>query len=191
MPAERIIAIATSAGGLRALERILWFLPGDLPAAILVVQHLAPDHPSKLAELLNRHGHLHVEQAQGGERPRNTEVYVAPPNHHLILDVGGELALSSADKVHFSRPAADVLFLSVAAVCGARAIGVVLTGGAMDGATGIKAIKAAGGVTVAQDVATSEHAGMPEAAVRTGDVDYVLPIGEMAAFLTRLVTGAD
>ena len=187
VPATCVIAIATSAGGLKALSQILWLLPGDIAAAILIVQHLSPDHASHLAGLLNRQGRLHAVEARGGEILYESQVYTAPPNYHLIVEPSRSLALTSTDKVKFARPAGDVLFESVAAVYGKDAIGIVLTGGDGDGSAGISAIKAAGGRTIAQDAASSVQPSMPVMAVRTGDVEYVLPIGEIADCLIRMI----
>jgi len=144
----RIVAIGASAGGLHALGLILAALPADFPAPILVVQHLSPDFPSQLAHILSRHTSLHVKQAEEGDRLQAGWVYVAPPGKHLLACADGTLALTTTPRVHHCRPSADVLLTSVAAGFGARAVGVVLTGGDGDGAAGIQAIKAAGGVTV-------------------------------------------
>lgn len=182
----RTVAIGASAGGLNALSVILAALPADFPAPILIVQHLAPDFPSQMARLLGRHTMLHVKEAEEGDPMRPGQVYLAPPGRHLLVGAGETLSLSGAGKVHHSRPSVDILFESVAACFGARAVGVVLTGGDGDGAAGIRAIKAAGGVTVAQDEASSEHPSMPRSAVATGDVDHVLPLDEIGPALIAL-----
>ena len=182
----RVIAVGASAGGLHALSLILAALPADLPAPVLVVQHLAPDFPSRLAHILGRHTDLRVRQAAEGDRLHAGWVYVAPPDRHLLARADGTLSLTQTHKVHHCRPSADVLLASVAASFGTRAVGVILTGGDGDGAAGITAIKEAGGVTLAQDVPSSQEASMPRHAAATGAVDFVLPLTEIAAALVAL-----
>jgi two-component system chemotaxis response regulator CheB len=151
----RVIALGSSAGGLHALSVILAALPADFPAPVLVAQHLSPDFPSEMAHILGRHTALRVKQAEQGERLYAGWVYVAPPGKHLVACADGSLALTSTPRVHHCRPSADVLLKSVAASFGVRAVGVILTGGDGDGAAGIQAIKAAGGITMAQDLPSS------------------------------------
>lgn len=185
-----VVAIAASAGGLHALVQILSALPADFPAAGLVVQHLDPRHRSLLAEILGRSTALHVEQAKEGDRLRAGTFYIAPPNHHMTLNPDDAVCLSSGQPVHFVRPAADVLFESVATSCGDRAIAVVLTGTGCDGADGVRAVKQHGGTVIAQDEATSEFFAMPSAAIRTGCVGLVLPLQEIAPRLMALAGSA-
>ncbi len=181
--------MAASAGGLNALSVILGGLPGDFPAAIAVVMHLAPDHKSLLAEILECRTALAVRQAQSGDVLCHAKVFVAPPNHHLSVAEGGRLELSSStsEKVHHARPSAEPLFASVAEVYRAKAIAVVLTGGDGDGSTGVQIIKEKGGQVIAQDRPTSQDFSMPETSIRTGDVDFILPLNEIAAKLMALV----
>lgn len=187
VPAFDVVAIAASAGGLHALSVVLSGLPASFPAAILVVQHLAPHHRSLLADILSRRSVLHIKEARNGERVEQATVYVAPPNKHLLLTNNGLIALSDAAQVHSLRPSADLLFGSVAASCGLRAIAVVLTGTGSDGAAGIGAVKACGGTVLAQDEATSEYHGMPGAARLTGHVDASVPLEDIARSLMTLV----
>ena len=185
-----VVAIAASAGGLNALSTLLSGLPGDLPVAIVVVQHLDRGHRSLLAEILGRRTALHVEQAQMGAALRFGVVYVAPPDEHLLVNPDGRIVLTHSELVHFVRPSADLLFESVAGSYGRTAIAVVLTGTGSDGSLGVKAMKKKGGTVIAQDEATSEYFGMPGAAIETGCVDYVLPLPDIAAMIVRLVMGA-
>jgi two-component system chemotaxis response regulator CheB len=185
----KIVALATSAGGLSALRELFSHLPEDFPAAIVVVQHLSPDYRSMLAEILERHTSLRTRQAQEGDRIETGVVYVAPPDRHLLVNGDGTLSLSHSELVHFVRPSADLLFESVAASYAERAIAVVLTGSGSDGDMGVQAIKSQGGVVIAQDPATAEFAGMPETAIATGCVDFVLPLEEIPGQLLSLVAG--
>jgi two-component system, chemotaxis family, protein-glutamate methylesterase/glutaminase len=186
-----VVAIAASAGGLRALTRLFSALTPDFPASIAVVQHLDPRHRSLMADILSRHSRLPIKQAEDGDRVRPGAVFIAPPDRHLLVNVDGSLSLSRTELVHFLRPSADLLFESVAASFKDRAIAVVLTGTGSDGARGLQAIKKMGGTVIAQDEGTSEFFGMPSAAINTGDVDFVLPLNDIAAALTTLIVRGD
>jgi two-component system, chemotaxis family, protein-glutamate methylesterase/glutaminase len=184
-----IIALAASAGGLRALSEVLAALPAELPAAIVVVQHLDPRHRSLMADILNRRTQLQVTEAKEGDRLRAGRVYIAPPNRHLLVNPDGTLSLSQSELVHFVRPSADLLFESMAASFKDRAIGVVLSGTGTDGSMGVKAIKKMEGTVIVQDEKSAEFYGMPGAALQTGSVDFVLPLDEIASALVKLVKG--
>jgi two-component system chemotaxis response regulator CheB len=181
-----VIGLAASAGGLAALSNVLAELPCDFPGALLVVQHLDPRHKSWMVDILCRRTALHVQQARGGETPARSTVYLAPPNHHLLVRPDGVLALSSTPRVLFVRPSADLLFESLARSLKKRAVGVVLSGTGHDGAEGVRAIKRHGGTVIVQDQATAEFDGMPAAARETGSADRVLPLPAIAGALIEL-----
>ena len=184
-----VIAMAASVGGLKALSVILGGLPADFPAAIAIVMHLSPDHKSILAEILSRRTPLVVKQAHTGDVLCLGGVFIAPPNHHLAVAPGGRLKLSSptAEKIHHARPSAEPLFASVAEVYQQDATAVVLTGGDGDGSFGVQVIKDHGGKVIAQDRPTSLDFSMPESSIETGDVDFILPLDQIAAKLMELV----
>ena len=186
-PAFEIVAVASSAGGLAALTSLLSGLPASFPAPVVLVQHLDPRHKSLLADMLSRCTELPVKMAEDGDRLTGGSVFIAPPNHHLLVDPGGTLSLTQSELIHFLRPSADILFESVANGFPARAIAVVLSGTGSDGAKGVKAIKSTGGTVIAQDEDTSEFFGMPSAAIATGSVDIVLPLALIAPALVRLM----
>lgn len=188
-PGRCVIAMAASVGGLRALSVILGGLPAGFPAAIAIVMHLSPDHKSLLAEILGSRSLLKVRQAQTGDILCHSSVFVAPPNQHMSVVKGGRIELSSsnAEKVHYARPSAEPLFATVAAVYQKNAIAVVLTGGDGDGAFGVQIIKDQGGVVIAQNRHTSQDFSMPETSIKTGDVDFILPLSEIAPMLIELV----
>lgn len=186
-----VIAMAASAGGLKALTTILSALPPTFPAAILIVQHVDPRHKSLMAAILERRTQLAVKEGANGDRLRPGTVYIAPPDYHLLVDGDGTLSLSHSELVHFVRPSADLLFESVAASYRERAIAVVLTGTGSDGAMGVQAIKKMGGTVIAQDEASAEFFGMPGAAIQTGGVDFVLPLDEIASSVMTLVTAGE
>jgi two-component system chemotaxis response regulator CheB len=181
--------MAASVGGLKALSVILGGLPADFPAAIAIVMHLSPYHKSLLADILNSRSHLVVTEAHDGDQLSPSRVFVAPPNHHLSVAKDGRLKLSSAqaEKIHFARPSAEPLFASVAKVYKRNAIAVVLTGGDGDGSFGVQIINKQGGTVIAQDRPTSENFSMPETSIKTGDVDFILPLDEIAPTLIALV----
>lgn len=186
-PAFDLVALTASADGLNALTQVLAALPSDFPVAIVVVQHLSPHHPSLLAQILNRRTSLAVKQAEEGCHLSPGKVFIAPPDYHLLVNADGSLSLTQTEKVHFVRPAAEVLFESVAEHYKQRAIAVVLTGGDGDGSTGVQAIKKMGGKVIAQDKATSKVWGMPASAIATGCVDWVLPLDKIGQAITQLV----
>ncbi|MEU8222476.1 chemotaxis protein CheB [Kribbella sp. NPDC048915] len=182
-----MVAVASSAGGIRALSQLLGALPSSFPVPIVVVQHLDPRHETVIADVLGRRSLMPVQLAQPGEQAQPGTVYIAPPDRHLLVGSGGELTLTTSELVHFVRPSADLLFESVAGAYGARAIACVLTGAGSDGAMGASAIRSRGGTVIAEDPESAEFRGMPDAAVGTGSVDFVLPLDEIADVLVGLV----
>jgi two-component system chemotaxis response regulator CheB len=186
-PSFDVVAIGASAGGLRALQVVLEALPGTLPVAVLVVQHIMRDRPSHLAHILNQHTRLVVKSVEQADPIVPGVVYIARPDWHLEVSAQGECLLTQTPAVHFSRPSVDCMFESVAEHFGRRAVAVVLTGTLSDGAAGVTAIKLHGGIVIAQDPADADYSGMPTAAIATGCVDYVLPLDEIAPILIQLV----
>ncbi|HYM63380.1 MAG TPA: chemotaxis protein CheB [Gaiellaceae bacterium] len=184
-----MVAVAASAGGLKALTAVLSPLPPDLPAAIVIVQHLDPRHRSLMAQILDRCTALDVRQVEDGDVLCPGTAFIAPPDNHVLVNPNGVLSLSKSEPVHFVRPSADLLFESAAASYRDRTIAVVLTGSGSDGSLGVEAVKTMGGTVIAQDEATSEFHDMPSAAVRTGRVDFVLPLNEIPAALVSLIRG--
>jgi two-component system, chemotaxis family, protein-glutamate methylesterase/glutaminase len=187
LPPFEVVALAASAGGLNALSEVLAPLPVQFRAAIVLVQHLDPKHKSMMAEILGRRTSLTVRQAADGDRISPGGVWVAPPAHHMLVNGDGTISLTRTELVHFVRPSADLMFDSMAAGYKNRAIAVVLTGTGVDGEMGVRAVKKMGGTVIAQDQATSEYFGMPGAAIRTGCVDLILPLNEIAPTLIKLV----
>jgi len=179
-----LVAIGASAGGLSALTEVLGGLGAEFPA-VVVVQHLYPTHKSQLANVLGRKTRKLVKEAEQGESLSRGTIYIGPPDEHLLV-ARGRIQLAHSRLIRFSRPSIDMMFGSVAAVYGDKAVGVILSGSNRDGADGICAIRGAGGITVAQDPATAEFRVMPQAAIDTGCIDYVVPIADVGKLLSKL-----
>jgi two-component system chemotaxis response regulator CheB len=180
-----LVAVGASLGGPRALAAVLRALPASFPAPIVVVQHIADGFTEGLASWLASETTLVVQEARGDDLLVAGRVLIAPTGRHLEV-ADGCARLSDAPPVDTFRPSVTPLLLSAARAYGARACGVILTGMGRDGAEGLKAIKDAGGPTLAQDEATSAVFGMPRAAIELGAVDRVLPLDEIARALQEL-----
>jgi two-component system chemotaxis response regulator CheB len=183
------IAIAASAGGLTALTEVLAGLPADLCAAVAIVQHRVPAKDTHLQSLLSRRTLLPMVAACDGLLIQSGTVYVASSENHLTVTDDGRFWHEDGVRVHGLHSAADPLFRSASRVFRERAIAVVLTGNGSDGSEGVLAISRMGGIVIAQDKATAEYIGMPQSAIGTGAVDYVLPLCSIAAALVQIVQG--
>lgn len=176
-----IIAIGASSGGVEALRSLVSGLPRDIPAALLVVQHIG-QNASRLPELLARAGSLPAGHVGQGELLRPGRIYVAPPDHHLVL-MDGFTRLTRGPRENWARPAIDPLFRSAADSYGPRVVGVVLSGALNDGTAGLHAIRAAGGVAVVQHPADAACVEMPTSALRHAGADYCVPLRDMPQLL--------
>lgn len=185
MPTANIILIGASAGGLDPLLTIVSGLPPDFPAALFVVQHIAPTGPSLLPEILDRAGPLGAQHATDGAPIERGCIYIAPPDHHMLVR-GGHLHVVRGPRENGFRPAIDATFRTAAQAFGPRTIGIVLSGMLDDGTAGLLAIKRRGGVAIVQSVAEAAFPAMPESAARYVDVDLVLNAAQIPAALTRL-----
>jgi len=182
-----VVGVAASAGGLEAFVQLLSGLPGDTGMAFVLIQHLDPSHPSLLSEVLSKGTPMSVQQARDQEEVRPNHVYVIPPGVDLELREGRLRLMERGDgDGHRGHFPADRFLRSLAAECGSYAIGVILSGTASDGTEGLKAIKAEGGITFAQEPGTARFGGMPESAIQAGIVDHRLALPELAAELVRL-----
>jgi two-component system, chemotaxis family, protein-glutamate methylesterase/glutaminase len=185
MSGHDIIVIGTSAGGVEALQVLVRGLPRDLPAAVFIVLHVAPTGPSYLAEIRTRAGPLPATQGVDGEVITPSRIYLAPPDHHLLVELG-LVRVTRGPKENRFRPAVDALFRSAAYTYGPRVVGVILTGALDDGTAGLWAVKDRGGLAVVQDSHDAAHASMPESALRYVAVDHCLPLAKIAPTLIRL-----
>lgn len=161
----RAVVIGASAGGVQALSQILPALPDAFPYPVLVVVHVPPRRDNALVELFAAKCRLDVKEAEDKESLAGGTIYFAPANYHLMVETGGSVALSSEEPVNHSRPAIDVLFETAADAFGPGLSAIVLTGANHDGAQGLKAVAAAGGVAIVENLATAEVATMPAAAL--------------------------
>jgi two-component system chemotaxis response regulator CheB len=184
VPNRDIIVMGASAGGLPAFSRIIKQLPDQLNAAVFIVWHLSPYSTSMLPEILNRAGKLKAKHPADGEPIERGKIYIAPPDHHLLLELD-RIRLTKGPKENRFRPAVDPLFRSAAYTYGPRVVGVVLSGALDDGTAGLWAIKDRRGIAVVQDPADAEQPSMPSSALANVQVDYCLPVSEIPA---RLVT---
>lgn len=186
--AQSIVVIAASVGGVDALQTLMDGLPANLEAAVGIVQHVSPLHPSHLANVFSRLTPMHVKEADDGDVLCDGCVFIAHPNQHLFIQPGGVLKLSLSPPIHYTRPSAEPLFSSAAAVFGNRVVGVVLTGSDSDGSIGVQLIKNMGGHVIVQDEATSADFSMPRSAIKTGQVDRVLPLPEIAPVIVKFIS---
>jgi len=173
-----VVGLGGSAGGITALRGFFESTPAQTGLAYVVILHLAPDHHSILAELLQRHCAMPVQAAEDAVTLEADNVYVIPPGKHLTT-VDGHLRLTDLQPQHGKRVAVDLFFRSLADTHGPHAVGIVLSGADSDGTLGLKRIKERGGLTIAQDPGEAEQASMPQSAIATGMVDWVLKVEEM------------
>lgn len=186
MSGHDIIVIGASAGGVEALTELVRGLPSDLPAAVFAVVHFSPYATSVLPKILSRAGSLPAAHPQDREPIQPGHIYVAPPNFHLLV-ARGFVRVVRGPKENNVRPAVDPLFRTAARSYGPRVVGVVLTGMLGDGAAGLWAVKARGGITVVQDPNDAVFPDMPRNAMAYVEVDHILALSGMASLLTRLV----
>ncbi len=183
-----VIVIGASAGGLEMLRRLVSGLPADLPAALLVVQHLYREAESVLPELLSRWGPLPAVRPRDGQPVEPGSIYVAPPDYHMLVSPPGVIVLDHGPRENLHRPAIDPLFRSAARVYGPHTIGVILSGTRDDGVAGILAVQLRGGRTIVQDPADAPYPEMPRNTVeQVPGIDQIVPIEQMAGLLVKWV----
>lgn len=191
-PATRIVVLAASTGGPRALAELIPQLPPDLGGAVLIAQHMLAGFTGSLAGRLDRRSALPVSEARHGDPVLENRVYVAPGGRHLSVSLGGDgqprFEVRDDAPVHGVRPSADILFQSVAASFGAAAIGVVLTGMGRDGTDGLRALRQAGAFAIVQDEATSTVYGMPRTALGVAGADVVAALPDVALAIAHAVS---
>jgi two-component system chemotaxis response regulator CheB len=183
-----VICLGASAGGLQAASGLLRRLPADLPAVVALVIHRSPTFDSHLAYLLGRSTGLPVCEPKDGDPITAGRVYVAPRDLHMTV-ASDRWRLVRGAKMHWTRPAVDPLFASAADRFGPRCVGVLLSGGGADGVTGLIAIHAAGGLSIAQNPAEAQNPSMPVRAIHEDHLDAVMSIEEIAAAVSAMAVG--
>jgi len=186
MSKHDIIVVGASAGGIDALKKLIQGLPKDFPASIFVVQHLSPHRESTLPDILQRVSKLPVSSPDHQKKIQQGHIYIAPPDKHLVLE-NSHMNLVHGPKENHSRPSVDVLFRSAALQYGPRVIGIVLSGSLGDGASGLHAIKSAGGIAIVQDPEDAIYPSMPLSAALQVSVDALLPLEKIPEELTKLI----
>jgi two-component system chemotaxis response regulator CheB len=184
-PLRDVVVIGASSGGVTALMDLVKTLPADFPAPIFIVQHIPPDSPSLLPQLLSRGSALKAWHPQNGETVQPGVIYVAPPDHHLLLE-GDTVLVTRGPKENRFRPSIDALFRSAAYTYGPRVIGIVLTGYLDDGTSGLWSVQRMGGLTIVQDPCDAEQPAMPTNALEFVRPDYLVPLAELGGLLVRL-----
>lgn len=187
-PATHLVVIGGSAGAVQALLKLLPPLPAIYPRPVLVVVHVPPGRDNALVPLFQTRCQLKVKEAEDKELLAPGVVYFAPADYHLLVEADGALSLSSDEPVNHSRPAIDVLFESAADAFGPRLTALVLTGANHDGAAGLKAVAAAGGVTLVEEPSEAYASAMPSAAFAACPEARVLTLDALASYLQRLGT---
>jgi two-component system chemotaxis response regulator CheB len=188
-PRFKIVAIGASTGGPLALQQIFSALPPDFPLPILCVQHISFGFLQGLIDWLSLSCPLPIQIAQSGEQPCSGKIYFPVKQHHLELDAQGRFVCTNSPLVDGHRPSVTTTFQSIARLYGKKAIGILLTGMGRDGATGLLEVNRTGGLTIAQDQATSVVFGMPQEAIKLGAANQVLPIQAIAPTLLALLKG--
>ncbi|MBO0951681.1 chemotaxis protein CheB [Fibrella forsythiae] len=201
MSKHDIVVVGSSAGGVYALQELIGGLPADFSGSIFIVQHVSPFAPSMLPEILTRCGKLEARHPYDGEIIRPGQIYIAPPDHHLLVERDstewpasennnvpaiGRILVRKGPKENRFRPSIDALFRSAAYSYGAHVIGVVLTGLLNDGTSGMWTIKRLGGIGIVQRPDDAMYASMPESVLEYVEVDHVLPLADIAPLLTQL-----
>lgn len=180
------VVVGVSAGGISALDKILPCFRSDCRASVLVVQHMAADSSNYLVEHFAGRCGLRVKEADDKEKIEPGTIYFAPPNYHLLVERQKSLALSTEEKVHYSRPSVDVLFETAAEAYCEKLVGVILTGANADGSSGLAVVKSLGGLTIVQSPETAQAEVMPKAALAKTDVEKILPLDKIGPFLVSL-----
>lgn len=180
-----IVVIGSSAGGVLALKEIVKYFDKDLAASIFVVQHLAADHISYLPQILSSHGPLPALHPKDGEEIRKGVIYIAPPDHHMIIE-GGHILIKRGPKENNFRPSIDALMRSAAYWYGSRVTAAVLTGYLNDGTSGLWSVRQFGGVTIVQSPQDALYPDMPRNALEYVDADYNIPLKDIGLLINKL-----
>lgn len=181
-----VVGVGASAGGLEALSQMVAGLPDDLGCAYVIAQHMSPNHRSMMAEILGRETKLPVSELVDGDTPQPNCIYIVPPGHNLVFRDGRFHLLTPSPEVS-PKPSVNLLFQSIAECFDENAVAIVLSGTGSDGTVGLRAVKAAGGVTFAQSPESAKYDGMPHSAIDSGVVDHIVTPDRIGFELRRLI----
>lgn len=182
----KAVVIGLSSGGLEAMKTMFPLLPKEFGLPIIMVQHISPLSTGQWISLIDRFCVLNIKEADEKEEIIKGNIYIAPPNYHLLIENDHTFSLSTEGRVNFARPAIDVLFQTAADAYGETLIGIVLTGSNHDGAMGLKLIKDKGGLCIAQDPEKSISPYMPSTAIATANPHFILSLEEIIHLLIKL-----
>ena len=180
------IVIGVSSGGMNAMKIMFSLLPKNFRTPIIIVQHIGARSDGHFIKLLNNQSNVSIKEADEKEKIENGNVYIAPPNYHLMIERDKTFSLTIEERVNYARPSIDVLFESAAIAYKDKLIGVILTGSSSDGSLGLKKIKEYGGLTIAQDPNTAESGYMPAAAIAVVPMDFILSLEEIIKLLIKI-----
>ncbi len=184
---ERLVVIGSSTGGPATVQKVLNELPHDLPAGILLVQHMPKEFTTQFAARLSNNSGFVVKEAEEGDIIKDGEILVAPGDYHMIVQPNRKIHLDSSDKRFGVRPSVNMTMISASEVYGSSLVGVVLTGMGHDGGFGMKSIKKRGGHTIVQNKKTSVIFGMPQSVIDLNAADHILDLDEIAAKISKEV----
>ncbi|WP_069657829.1 chemotaxis protein CheB [Arcticibacter eurypsychrophilus] len=181
-----LLLIAGSAGSLDVLLKVLPAIKSNLSFPIIIVLHRKASYDSSLINLFNTKATLPVVEAEEKDSLQNGKIYVAPSDYHLLVETNRSLSLDYSEKIQYSRPCIDVTFETAAEVYKTRIAAILLSGANSDGSAGLKSIKSYGGITAVQNPQYAEVSYMPQKAIQTAPIDYILNIEEIANFINKL-----
>jgi two-component system chemotaxis response regulator CheB len=187
MGKRNIIVLGASAGGFEAIQKLISGLPADFDAAILIVWHMSPEVKGILPQMINHLKSIPASHAMDNEPLTPGRIYVAPPDHHLLVEMD-RVRISRGPRENRFRPAVDPLFRSAAYTYGERVIGIILSGALDDGTAGLWTVKERGGIAIVQDPGEAAVSSMPQNALQAVRVDYTVRVADMAPLLCKLIT---
>ena len=180
------IVMGVSSGGMQAMKVMFPLLPKDFSIPIIIVQHIGVHSDGEWINILNYNCNLHIKEADEIETIEKGNIYIAPPNYHLLIEKDKTFSLTIGERVNFARPAIDILFETAAEAYKNKLIGVILTGSNYDGTKGMERIKECGGLTIAQDPDTAASSLMPAAAIAAMQPDYILSLEKIVQLLLKI-----
>lgn len=180
------VVMGVSSGGMQAMNAIFPLLPKDFKIPIIIVQHIGAHSDGAWIKILDHKCNLHVKEADEKETIEQGNIYIAPPNYHLLIEKNKTFSLTIDERVNFARPSIDVLFETAAEAYKNKLIGVILTGSNYDGTKGMGRIKDCGGLTIAQDPATAASSFMPASAIAAMQPDYIVSLENIVELLMKL-----